>query len=957
MQVNYSASNACLDGLARHRVAMGKPCTAIHWGAWGEVGMAATMDDVMRNRVMMGPMPYFTVAQGLQGLEGGLRTGLPEFSVFIVNTPVMYGMMMPDQHVTARYARNSSNEWLPMPVPSAFDREFAYDIYRMYRYIFSPYENNESVLWKKFIQPDPPRKMLADEPEEQVIEVRNRALHEKDSNGDTSNAHPRAEELHIVSSVPQEISIFWLPGGENDPSEGRFSGMLTAASRESPGIFSITTYRGHAFRFQVEGLRSRPVKHSGDKYDLVLLSKKGENDLDVEHLNSTALQQLVGEMHQECHTKVFQVCCHQYGASQRGIPSSFTDKYLEAFSPTSSRLTPSVISKGDGNAEPLKLEGDQEENGFSYGVAPPDEFIVLNHSPGKLDVYWVPFPSLGFDGPPPAAQRSHMAEMAAGEILSLRAEPGQAFFAWSSADPRPASPLFKYPGELAIAVLRQEEATKDLQADIVDQDELKVAMSDIASKCGDQSKVGLASAFRKCFEAHAVFPGSAVPMPPVVSFFWAAGARKWWLCSNLAFFNVEVLTAWDGSACWMSITVEVSLISGKTAAVDAEGHWTVEDLSLRAQCALGVGKGRLLNSSGDILEATATVNSACVQHGDVLTFHVGQVRLSMSKDYALGLSGAALLGDGSVASWGWGKPACAIDISAVQDQLQNVAHVQASNYAYAAIRADGSVVTWGDIACGGDVSVVQDQLQNVRHIQASSRAFAAIQADGSVVAWGHADYGGDTQGLSDIQDRLQNVECVQSSSAAFAAIRADGSVVTWGSAGYGGDSTAVQEQLRDVKDIQASSAAFAAIRADGSVVTWGDSHLGGDSSKVQDRLQNVKHIQVSLGAFAAIRADGSVVTWGRPSYGSSSTAVEDLLQNVLCLQASSRAFAAILDDGSVVTWGLAAFGGSCSHLHDQLQNVRQIQSSCRAFAAIRSDGSVVTWGDADCGGDSTPVQD
>ena len=25
-------------------------------------------------------MPYFTVAQGLQGLEGGLRTGMPEFS-------------------------------------------------------------------------------------------------------------------------------------------------------------------------------------------------------------------------------------------------------------------------------------------------------------------------------------------------------------------------------------------------------------------------------------------------------------------------------------------------------------------------------------------------------------------------------------------------------------------------------------------------------------------------------------------------------------------------------------------------------------------------------------------------------------------------------------------------------------------------------------------------------------
>ncbi|CAE7881030.1 unnamed protein product [Symbiodinium sp. KB8] len=86
-------------------------------------------------------------------------------------------------------------------------------------------------------------------------------------------------ELHIVSSVPEEISIFWLPGGENDPSEGRL--MLTAASGGSPGVFSITTYRG-----------SRAVKHSGDKYDLVLISKKGDNDLEVEHLDSTALQQL-----------------------------------------------------------------------------------------------------------------------------------------------------------------------------------------------------------------------------------------------------------------------------------------------------------------------------------------------------------------------------------------------------------------------------------------------------------------------------------------------------------------------------------------------------------------------------------------------------------------------------------------------------------------------------------------
>ncbi|CAK9083853.1 Highly reducing polyketide synthase GPY1 (HR-PKS GPY1) (Gibepyrone A biosynthesis cluster protein 1) [Durusdinium trenchii] len=172
-QVNYSASNTCLDGLARHRVSLGKPCTAIHWGAWGEVGMAATMDDVMRNRVMMGPMPYFTVAQGLQGLEGGLRSGLPEFSVFIVNTPVMFGMIQGDQGSGMRYMRNSSSVWLPTPLPSAFERDNAYDIYRMYRYIFAPYveeDRNEGILWNQFVDPAPPPK-IEDEEADQVIEV------------------------------------------------------------------------------------------------------------------------------------------------------------------------------------------------------------------------------------------------------------------------------------------------------------------------------------------------------------------------------------------------------------------------------------------------------------------------------------------------------------------------------------------------------------------------------------------------------------------------------------------------------------------------------------------------------------------------------------------------------------------------------------------------------------------
>ena len=78
----------------------------------------------------------------------------------------------------------------------------------------------------------------------------------------------------------------------------------------------------------------------------------------------------------------------------------------------------------------------------------------------------------------------------------------------------------------------------------------------------------------------------------------------------------------------------------------------------------------------------------------------------------------------------------------------------ATDFAFAALRADGSVVTWGDAATGGDSSAVQDQLRGVQQIQATEFAFAALLADGSVVTWGRAGHGGDS---SAVQDQLRFV--------------------------------------------------------------------------------------------------------------------------------------------------------------------------------------------------------
>ena len=173
----------------------------------------------------------------------------------------------------------------------------------------------------------------------------------------------------------------------------------------------------------------------------------------------------------------------------------------------------------------------------------------------------------------------------------------------------------------------------------------------------------------------------------------------------------------------MSISVDVYLLSGKRAAVEVEAAASVESLKHRAQTALAVpSRGRLLNSSGEVLDGAQTVTEAELRSGDVLTLHVmNQVQINARKR-GLNFVFAAILGDGSVFAWG--------DCDARKDQGAfpwglrdvNVQQIQASYGAFAAIRSDGSVVTWGDANQGGDSSAIQEQLQDVQQIQASDGA-------------------------------------------------------------------------------------------------------------------------------------------------------------------------------------------------------------------------------------------
>ena len=397
-----------------------------------------------------------------------------------------------------------------------------------------------------------------------------------------------------------------------------------------------------------------------------------------------------------------------------------------------------------------------------------------------------------------------------------------------------------------------------------------------------------------------------------------------------------------------ALGAQVAAATGPIGQAELGGTWILDvGLANRSQLSIPAWGGLLG------LSVTSNVNS-----------HPGK---SLGEYRNIGAF-AALRADGSVVTWG--SSSYGGDSSSVAGQLDgtiDVTQLYSSGYAFAALRADGSVVTWGDSRASNVYQTVAKRLDgtiDITQIYSTLQAFAALRADGSVVTWGSGE-----QVLVDEPQLDGTIDVTQicSNSQAFAALRADGSVVTWGASFSGGDSGSVASQLDgtiDVTQICSTNQAFAALRADGSVVTWGPSFLGGDSGSVASQLDgtiDVTQLYSNGYAFAALRADGSVVTWGYSSYGGDSSSVAGQLDgtiDITQIYSSDTAFAALRADGSVVTWGYSSYGGDSGSVAGQLDgtiDVTQIYSSYGVFAALRADGSVVTWGDSSSGGDSSSV--
>ena len=89
------------------------------------------------------------------------------------------------------------------------------------------------------------------------------------------------------------------------------------------------------------------------------------------------------------------------------------------------------------------------------------------------------------------------------------------------------------------------------------------------------------------------------------------------------------------SAGTMSISVGVSLMSGRSVSVETDLDSSVKSLKRAGQTALGVGNGQLLDSAGNILEEESTLKKAKLQSGDSLTLRIRQVQVCNTKTAVL----------------------------------------------------------------------------------------------------------------------------------------------------------------------------------------------------------------------------------------------------------------------------------------------------------------------------------
>merc|ERR1711957_1044070 len=103
-----------------------------------------------KKRFDQSPFPPFTNKEGLSGLEAGLRTGLPNFTVHRVAPSNLVSATAGAETVMQHYARNFTSELVPTKPLSGSAWKDAYALYRTLYFPLVVSSAASRLVWKTY---------------------------------------------------------------------------------------------------------------------------------------------------------------------------------------------------------------------------------------------------------------------------------------------------------------------------------------------------------------------------------------------------------------------------------------------------------------------------------------------------------------------------------------------------------------------------------------------------------------------------------------------------------------------------------------------------------------------------------------------------------------------------------------------------------------------------------------